>query len=89
MANHARAVFFGPQYRGSRRSPATSSFLGNLSDGSWAFRFSTNLLAAFGMESSHIPLYTGYFGLKESPHRSRTTIMPRFGPGKTTTFRSS
>ena len=35
------------------------------------------------------PLYTGYVGFKESPHGSRTTITSRFGPGKTTTFRSS
>ena len=58
-------------------------------DGSRALRFPAILLAAFGLESSHIPLFTGYVGFKESPHSSRTTITSRFGPGKTTTSRSS
>ena len=58
-------------------------------DGSRALRFPAILLAAFGLESSHIPLFTGYVGFKESAHSSRTTITSRFGPGKTTTSRSS
>ena len=58
-------------------------------DGARTLRFPAIFLSAFGLESPHIPLYTGYVGFKESPHGSRTTITSRFGPGKTTTSRSS
>ena len=58
-------------------------------EGARALRFPAILLSAFGLESPQIPLYTGYVGFKESRHGSRTTITSRFGPGKTTTSRSS
>ena len=58
-------------------------------DGARTLRFPAILLSAFGLESPLIPFYTGYVGFKGPPHSSRTTIMARFGPGKTTTSRSS
>ena len=58
-------------------------------DGARTVRFPSVLLSAFGIESSHVPLYTGYVGFQESFRTSRTTITSRFGAGKTTTSRSS
>lgn len=58
-------------------------------DGARTLLFPAILLSAFGLQSTQIPLYTGFVGFKESPHGSRTTIASRFGPGKTTTSRSS
>ena len=58
-------------------------------DGARTLRFPVALLSAFRLESPHIPLYTGYVGFRESRHGSRTTITSRFGPGKTTTSRST
>ena len=58
-------------------------------NGTRTLHFPDILLSAFGLESRHAPLYTGYVGFKESPHGGRTTITSRFGPGKTTTSRSS
>lgn len=58
-------------------------------DGTRTPRFPSVLLSAFGLESPQTPLYTGYVGFRESPGAHRTTITSRFGPGKTTTFRSS
>ena len=58
-------------------------------DGARTVRFPSVLLSAFGIESPHVPLYTGYVGFQESLRASRTTITSRFGPGKTTTSRSS
>ena len=57
--------------------------------GARALRFPSVLLSAFGVESHHAPLYTGYVGFRDSPSARRTTITSRFGPGKTTTSRSS
>ena len=58
-------------------------------DGARTLRFPAVLLSAFGLKSPQIPLYTGYIGFRESSHANRITITSRFGPGKTTTFRSS
>ena len=58
-------------------------------DGARTLRFPSILLSAFGLEPPHVPHYTGYVGFKESLRASRTTITSRFGPGKTTTSRSS
>lgn len=58
-------------------------------DGTRAVRFPSVLLSAFGLLSPQAPLYTGYVGFRESPATRRTTITSRFGPGKTTTSRSS
>ena len=57
--------------------------------GARTLRFPNVLLSAFGIESPRIPLYTGHVGFRESSRTSRTTITSRFGPGKTTAFRSS
>ncbi len=58
-------------------------------NGARTLRFPAIFLSAFGLTPSHAPLYTGYVGFKQSPSGSRTTITSRFGPGKTTTSRSS
>ena len=58
-------------------------------DGTRTLRFPSVLLSAFGVESRHAPLYTGYVGFRDSAGARRTTIVSRFGPGRTTTARSS
>ena len=57
--------------------------------GARTLRFPSVLLSAFGIQPPRIPLYTGFVGFRESSRASRTTITSRYGPGKTTMFRSS
>ena len=57
--------------------------------GARTLRFPSVLLSAFGIKAPHSPLYTGYVGFRDSSSTRRTTITSRFGPGKTTTSRSS
>ena len=58
-------------------------------DGARTLRFPSVLLSAFGIQSPHAPLYTGFVGFRNSPDARRTTITARFGPGRTTSSRSS
>lgn len=46
------------------------------------------LLAAFGIEASTVASYEGYVGFSRNDRGTRTTISSRFGPGRSTIFRS-
>lgn len=56
--------------------------------GSRARRFPEVLMSAFGIDGITVPLYTGYVGFTKSERGARTTIASRYGPGRSTVFRS-
>lgn len=58
-------------------------------DGARTLCFPRVLLSAFGIEPTDAPLYTGYVGFRQSAGARRTTITSRFGPGQTTSSRST
>lgn len=51
-------------------------------------RFPAVLLSAFGIEVAEVELYTGYAGFTKGPRGTRTTIVSRYGVGRSTIFRS-
>ena len=56
--------------------------------GSRARRFPSVLLSTFAIDDAASQLYTGYVGLLKGERGTRTTIASRFGPGRSTVFRS-
>lgn len=56
--------------------------------GSRIRRFPEVLMSAFGIDESTTALYTGYVGFSKSERGIRTTITSRYGPGRSTIFRS-
>lgn len=56
--------------------------------GSRARRFPEVLMSAFGIDGITVPLYTGYVGFTKGERGARTTIASRYGPGRSTVFRS-
>lgn len=46
------------------------------------------LLSAFGIKEATAPTYQGFVGFSRNDRGTRTTISSRFGPGRSTTFRS-
>lgn len=52
-------------------------------------RFPTLLLSAFDIEATETVLYTGHVGFSKGQRGTRTTIMSRYGAGRSTAFRSN
>lgn len=65
----------------------------DISDWNWEGnqkrRFPAVLLAAFGIDITETALYTGYVGFSKGQRGTRTTIMSRYGAGRSTVFRSN
>jgi hypothetical protein len=57
-------------------------------DGLRQLHFPQVLLEMFGIDSAASAAYTGYIGFQKRGGSLRTTIASRFGPGRSTTFRS-
>lgn len=57
-------------------------------EGSRARRFPAILLSAFGIDETATTLYTGYVGFTKGERGTRTTLTSRYGPGRSTIFRS-
>jgi hypothetical protein len=57
-------------------------------DGSRMPRFPSVLLAHFGIDNESLPRFVGHVGFQERGGSIRTTIVSRYGSGRSTTFRS-
>ncbi len=56
--------------------------------GTKQLQFPTRLLAAFGVAEDQARMFTGYVGFQQRGDIQRVTITSRFGPGRSSTFRS-
>ncbi len=56
--------------------------------GERVLQFPAVLLSAFGIESDGLDSYQGYVGFSRNDRGTRSTIASRFGPGRSTMFRS-
>lgn len=57
-------------------------------DGERIRRFPNVLLGTFGISADEVPLFTGQVGFLKGTRGTRTRISSRYGPGRSTNFRS-